>query len=160
MFKKYIIVVLNTPDAALVRFSIPSLIRLKNIYLIINGDITRDAVRKLGWRGKLRIGNDFSKIKSDWLIFMNAGDILINTDIPSVSDEHNAIVGRAATISNLTELGRAMDNPTDFIGDANFDTTGNLIRTEFMLKNIENGFNIRDANPIYMNKTNYIKVKL
>lgn len=147
--KKYVIVILDCDYPEFLGVSVPSLAKMKNIYLVVRGEnITARDVCKFGYRGKLCINGDIAKIKSDWTIFMRAGDILKNIDIPPVSDVHCAILQNAEVLTD----GRVMRPNRDIYGTA--------FRTDFVLKNMENGINIQDANPIYMDNVNYIKARI
>jgi hypothetical protein len=162
--KEYLIVAISTFHNDLLRLSVPA---LKNIHLVIhnvNPDtiITRQSIRRLGYCGPLHIINDGAadilseiatlKIKSEWMVFVNEGDMLVNAEIPIVAHNNYAIIQNAILLKRGEEKNHVLRPNAEFYGT--------LFRTGFILKNRMENSIMSDANPIYMDRTNYIKVEL
>ena len=122
--------------------SIPGLAQIKEKFILVvyndNPDvrITKQQIRKLGYRGRLYIINgthnvgqlrarlailDFvqtRKLKSDWFIFVDDDDILTNLNIPKVSENNFAIIQNMAVIrTRLIDILRVVRNNTNYVVD-------------------------------------------
>lgn len=166
--KDYVIVAISSSHHELLHLSLPALSKIKQkIFLVLHNAnpykiITRTFIRSLGYRGPLKIFNDSVadilseistlKIKSGWMILVNEGDILKNVEIPAACANNFAIIQNA----ELIKRGIA----TNQILRPYAEIYGTLFRTEFVLKNGIENLIMADANPIYMDSTNYIKVEL
>ena len=224
--KNYLIVGLTTFHNEFLRISVPGLSKLEqNIYLIVHNDnpntrVTSRDIRKLGYRGPLHIINVKKnggplrarlnilaqipklKIQSDWMIFADDDDLLIDAEIPSVKDSNFAIMQNMVFIKKrILDLLKVIDNPNNYTVD-NLNVTierphigivGTLLRTDMMVRVgaliqpimpnimvIDSTLGTRPpegivmwfylqmyakhlnpmAEPIYMDKTNYIAVTL
>ncbi|MDR0726613.1 MAG: hypothetical protein LBF37_00955 [Rickettsiales bacterium] len=224
--KNYIVVGLTTFHTEFLRISVPPLAKLpQNIFLIVHNDnpnasVTKSDIRKLGYRGPLHVINvernggplqarlnilaaiPKLRIQSDWMIFANDDDLLVDTEIPIVKDSNFAVMQNMVFIKKrILDLLKVMDNPKNYIID-NFHITmerphigivGTLLRTDMMIQvgkliqpimpnilvidstlgtrapeDIVMWFYLQmyakqlnpDAEPIYMDKTNYIAVTL
>lgn len=222
MIKKNIIIAITTFDLDALRISLPSLNRCgRGITLVIHNDnpecsLTPRIVRQVGWHGRVHIINsdknvgelesrikvvEFvreNKIRADWMIFVNDDDVLLDAEIPNVSDNIFAVLYNATTISErITDLFKIVPSWTNGTmrgkTGPHFDISGTMVRTnvmieycDFLRQNIHkiyeftntvkyyppfgammwaglNAFmHVRhaDMSPIYMDKTNYVSVKL
>ena len=111
--KSDIVIGLTTFDNTMLRISVPAIGRIRQkFHLIIFNDnptttITRRQIRKLGYCGDLQV------INSD-----ENDDILIDADIPNVSDDNFAVIQNAIVLRHrVSDLLRAMENPTDVCPD-------------------------------------------
>ncbi len=135
--KNNIVVGLTTFYNEKLRISIPALSKLPNKFtLIIYNDnpmttISKRQIRRLGYCGdlliintnenlgelsaKLNIINAANEIKSDWIVFCNDDDLLIDLEIPSVSCDNFAIIQNAVILRHkVSNLLRVMENPSNF----------------------------------------------
>lgn len=144
MFNKNarIIVGLTTFYDEYLGVSIPGLAQIKEKFILIiyndNPDvrITKQQIRKLGYRGRLFIINgthnvgqlrarlailDFvrkRRLKSDWFVFVDDDDILTNLNIPKVSANNFAIIQNMAVIrTRLIDVLRVVRNNTNYTID-------------------------------------------
>lgn len=144
MFNKNarIIVGLTTFYDEYLGVSIPGLAQIKEKFILIvhndNPDvrITKQQIRKLGYRGRLHVINethnvgqlrarlailDFvrkRKFKSDWFVFVDDDDILTNLNIPNVSENNFAIIQNMAVIrTRLIDILRVVRNNTNYTVD-------------------------------------------
>ncbi len=138
MFGKKIdlVIGLTTFYNDLMRISVPPLSRLRGRFLlIVHNDnptttITRRDIRRLGYRGKLRIINSAENMDTmrarmeivdvaskmhhlpKWIIFINDNDILINADIPDVGSDVFAVMQNSISLRRrVTDLISAIFNP-------------------------------------------------
>ncbi len=164
---KFVIVGMTTFNTEFLRISIPQLAKIKSpIFLILHNDnptkkvSTRD-IRKFGYRGKLiilnateNIGPMRSRLKilaaarnaninSDWFIFVDDDDLLMNVDVPKVSDEVFAIQQNMLFIKRrLIDLLCAQDDAQSCkpngvnitVEHPHIGIVGTLIRTSVILK--------------------------
>jgi hypothetical protein len=172
MFKKsdFIIVGLTTYYIEFLRISIPQIAKLRQkIFLIVHNDntdvrVTARMIRRLGYRGPLCIINTDKnggpmqarlnilstipklKIKSEWMIFVDDDDLLLNLEIPNVAPNNYAIMQNMLLIrKRMIDLLRLMDNPENYIADdehillerPHIGIVGTLIRTELCLRMCE-----------------------
>ena len=138
--KTDIVIGLTTFDNERLKISIPALgkLRQKFILIIHNNNpmtiVSRRQIRRLGYygdlhiinandnigemRARIEIINTARDIKPKWIIFCDDDDLIIDLDIPTVSDEHFIIIqNKAALKHKLTNLLRVMDDPMDFVID-------------------------------------------
>lgn len=140
--KSRIIVGITTYYNEFLAISIPGLARFNDkISLIIFNDnpgvrLTRRHVRKLGYRGKLKIINtkhnlgqlwariailDYvkkHKFKSEWIVFVDDDDILAKLEIPNVAADNFAIIQNMAVIrTRMYDVLRIAQKPDDFVID-------------------------------------------
>lgn len=169
MFKKknYIIVGLTTFHTEFLRISVPAVAKLKqDIYLIVHNDntktkVTKKQIRKLGYRGPLHIINNNINggplrarvnilaaikklnIKSDWMVFVDDDDLLINVDVPAVKSNHFAIMKNMIFVKKrLLDLLKIMDNPENYQVDdfhitverPHIGIVGTMLRTDLMVQ--------------------------
>ncbi|MDR2412735.1 MAG: hypothetical protein LBD50_00805 [Rickettsiales bacterium] len=165
--KNYIIIGLTTFNTEFLRISIPAISKLKQkIYLIAHNDnpnarVVKSQIRRLGYRGPLHIINsavnggpmrarlnilsaiEKLNIKSDWMIFVDDDDLLIDIDVPAVKPGNFAIMQNMAFIKRrLLDLLRVMDNPKNYaVDEANITAerphigiVGTLLRTGLMVR--------------------------
>lgn len=161
--KSYLGIAITTYDIDALRLSIPALRRCaRDAALVIHNDnpdieLSRDFVRKLGWRGALHIINeknnlgefeskiatleyiDSEKIPGNWILFVDDDDALIDATVPDVSASTFAVVQNATTISdNITDIFKI--TPKWTAGSecgktgAHFDITGTLIRRDIAIE--------------------------
>ncbi len=114
--KNNIIVAITTHHNEMLRISVRALSRLRSEFLLmIYNDnpsvrLTARCVRRMGYRGRLRIINGcrdcgellsrleilqdikHRQIKSDWIIFVNSGDVLRSVGVPVVTPDIFAVV--------------------------------------------------------------------
>ena len=127
--KKRLLVGIITNNPEMLRISVPRLCRFcfKFILVIHNTNpkrtIKKSFIRKLGWHGTLNIINsdkDIDAVASTvaiidlaekkyphlkWMTFVGDGDVLLNTEIPNVSENAFAVIQNATTISgNVAEF--------------------------------------------------------
>ncbi|MDL2295903.1 hypothetical protein LJC18_03805 [Lachnospiraceae bacterium OttesenSCG-928-E19] len=205
--KNYIIVGLTAYHHEFLRISVPAVARLKQkVFLVIYNDnpdinITKSQITDLGYRGPVHIINTHqnvgtlkskleivdhitqSNIKSDWMVFVNESDILMDVDIPNVTSQNYAVLLNKAIINDRPlDLIRAMDDPHKYIEQNHTkivhpygDINGAFIRTNIITDMdktniIDNnsllaglGAHARtiyaDAAPIYMDRINYIAIE-
>lgn len=166
--KKRVIVGLTTYYNENLMISMSGVARLpyNNMVLIIHNDnpdtkITARKIRHMGYRGKLYIINseyntglrssrmaiiDFvqqHKIKSDWFVFLDDDDVLLNIEVPSVSEKHFAIIQNMAVIrTRLIDVLRVIQKPHSIVFDdenvyvvrPHIGLCGTLVRTNVMLR--------------------------
>lgn len=156
-------IAITTYDIDALRLSIPAVRRCaRDTTLVIHNDnpdieLSRDFVRKLGWRGALHIINeknnlgefesriatleyiDNEKIPCKWILFVDDDDALIDATVPNVSASSFAIVQNVTTISdNITDIFKI--TPKWTAGSeygktgAHFDITGTLIRRDVAIE--------------------------
>lgn len=134
--KNNIIVGLTTFDNEMLRVSVPMLgkIRQKFILIIYNDNpmttITRRQIRRLGYCGDLRVINTNENmglfrarmeivnaahdLDAGWIIFCDDDDLLMDIEIPNVSDDNFAIIQNALILHHrVGDLLRAMNNPSE-----------------------------------------------
>jgi len=142
MQKARLIVGLTTYNNENLGISVPGLARLKKRFTLIicndnpNTHVSRRDVRRMGYRGKLHIINNTNNMglrrarlaildyvrkhftKSDWIIFVDDDDVLLNLDTPKISEKHFAVIQNMAVIrTRLVDVLRVMKKPTDFVID-------------------------------------------
>ena len=138
--KSDIVIGLTTFDNTMLRISVPAIGQIRQkFHLIIFNDnptttITRRQIRKLGYCGDLQVINSDENIgefrarmeivnaarnlQPNWFIFCDDDDILIDADIPNVSDDNFAVIQNAIVLRHrVSDLLRAMENPTDVCPD-------------------------------------------
>lgn len=159
MFKRKtnLIVVMTVMDVDALRVSLPPLHRLERLFTLViyndnpNQKIERRAVRRLGWHGALYIINSdknygefesrINAIKSvrnlnisgDWVLFADQDDVLLDADVPNVSDNIFAIVQNTTVLSdNITDVFKINSS---WVGGCeygkngpHFEITGTIIR--------------------------------
>ena len=155
--KQNLVIAITTYDIDALRISVPPVRRCaRDATLVIYNDnpnieLSRQFVRKLGWRGTLYIKNteknlgEFEsriavleyivdeKIPCDWVLFVDDDDALIDATVPHVSESTFAIIQNATTISEkLTDIFKITPK---WIGDSacgktgpHFDITGTFVR--------------------------------
>jgi len=155
--KPTVIIAITTYNIDALRISVPSIRRCaRGATLIIHNDnpnieLTRKFVKRLGWHGKVHIiqskinTGEFEsriaileyiiekKIISDWIVFVDDDDALIDATVPPVSESTFAIIQNATTISeNITDIFKITPqwvNGSDCgTTGAHFDITGTLIK--------------------------------
>lgn len=138
--KNNIVVGLTTMNTELLKISVPALGKLcQKFMLVIYNDnpmatVSRRQIRKLGYCGDLQIINGVENIGTlrarmaiadaaiqtggaypEWFIFCDDDDMLVNLDIPNVSNDNFAIIQNAVIIRHrVGDLLRVMENPSDF----------------------------------------------
>ncbi len=165
--KSRIIVGLTTFYSENLMISLSGLARLgKRAILIIHNDnpqtkVTKRDVRRMGYDGDVHIINsgynvgllrarlaiiDYVKkhrINSDWFVFVNDDDVLLNLDIPNVGQNHFAIIQNMAVVrTRLIDVLRIIKNPDNFtIDDENIymvrphiGIIGTLVRMDYIFK--------------------------
>lgn len=164
--KSNIVVGLTTFNNEMLRISVPALGKLRQKFmLIIHNDnpmttVNRRQIRRLGYCGDLHIINASESVglmrarmnivraaydimAPDWFVFCDDDDMLINLDIPDVSDDNYAIIQNALIIRHrVCDLIRAIENPNDIIPDGenielarpNIGLVGNPIRADILHK--------------------------
>lgn len=133
---------LTTFNLDLLRISLSAISKLKqNFTLIIFNDnpektLTNDFIHKSGYKGKAIIINSDEnvgllkarhtiiskleklKTKPEWTIFVDDDDLLINSDLPNVSDKNFAIIQNRLIIKHrLSDLFKAINTPYSIIDD-------------------------------------------
>ncbi len=164
--KAQFIVGLTTYYTENLNISVRALSRLdKNFVLIVHADnpeqkITKKQIRALGYKGALYIINSQynvgtlnarlailnaireRKLNAEWTIFVDDDDVLINLNIPSVSQENFAIIQNMVVLrTRLIDVLRVMNNPKNYTIDnenvflirPHVGITGTLIRTDMAL---------------------------
>lgn len=162
-----IIVGLTTYNHENLILSMSGLARLDTGFtLIIHNDnptcaLSRRKIRRMGYRGKLHIINashncghlesrlailkyiSDKKIDSEWFIFVDDDDVLLNLNLPTVSSDNFAIIQNAVVIrTRLLDVLRIINNPSDFTIDnenvcmvrPHIGLSGTLVRTSAMLR--------------------------
>lgn len=122
--------------------SIPGLAQIKEKFILVvyndNPDvrITKQQIRKLGYRGRLYVINGTHnvgqlrarlailefvrkrKIKSDWFVFVDDDDILTNLNIPDVSENNFAIIQNMVVMrTRLIDVLRVVRHNTNYVID-------------------------------------------
>ncbi len=155
--KNDLVVIMTVMDTDALRISLTQLHRLKrNFTLVIYNDnpnqkVERRTVRRMGWNCALYIINsdknygEFESrihaiksirnlnIRGNWFLFVDQDDVLLDADLPNVSDNIFAIVQNATILSdNITEIFKI--NPS-WVGGCEygkngprFEITGTIIR--------------------------------
>ena len=162
-----IIIGLTTFNHEFLKLSISGLVGAhKNVLLVIYNDnpckkLSKKYVRRLGYRGNLIIINTDensgtlrarialiehikkNKLISNWFMFANDDDVVLNTTVPSVSDNTFAIMGNSVVVaSGLINVMRIMDNSQDFTIDGvdnmliapHIGMSGTLVRMDTMIQ--------------------------
>lgn len=138
----------------------------KKAILIIHNDnpdtkITRQQIRAMGYRGDLHIINseynigllgarmaiiDYVKrhnLNTQWFMFVDDDDILLNLDVPHVNDNHFAIIQNMSVIrTRLVDVLRAINNPDSLLVDneniylvrPHLGMSGTLVRNDMILR--------------------------
>lgn len=165
--KSRVIVGLTTYYIENLMISLSGLARLaKRAVLVIYNDnpetpLSKRDVRRMGYEGEVYIINsehnvgllrarmeiiDFvkkHKISSDWFVFANDDDVLLNVDVPNIGQNHFAIIQNMAVVrSRLIDVLRIMHNPDNYtIDDENIylvrphiGMIGTLVRMEYIIK--------------------------
>ena len=161
--KSDLAIAITTYDIDALRLSIPAVRRYaRDAILVIHNDnpgieLSRDFVRRAGWRGTAHIINkknnlgefesriaaleyiNREKIPCNWVLFIDDDDALIDATVPNVSESTFAIVQNATTISeNITDIFKI--TPKWTAGSeygktcAHFDITGTLIRRDVAIE--------------------------
>lgn len=165
--KSRVIVGLTTYYIENLMISLSGLARLaKRAVLVIYNDnpetpLSKRDVRRMGYEGEVYIINsehnvgllrarmeiiDFvkkHKISSDWFVFANDDDVLLNVDVPNMGQNHFAIIQNMAVVrSRLIDVLRIIHNPDNYtIDDENIylvrphiGMIGTLVRMEYIVK--------------------------
>mgnify|MGYP003297162514 CR=1 FL=1 len=165
--KSRVIVGLTTYYIENLMISLSGLARLaKRAVLVIYNDnpetpLSKRDVRRMGYEGEVYIINsehnvgllrarmeiiDFvkkHKISSDWFVFANDDDVLLNVDVPNIGQNHFAIIQNMAVVrSRLIDVLRIIHNPDNYtINDENIylvrphiGMIGTLVRMEYIIK--------------------------
>lgn len=134
------VVGMTTFNTEMLKVSVSALGKLhQKFHLIIYNDnpmdiISRRQIRKLGYcgdltiintnenvgefRARLEIINIAKDIKPEWIVFCDDDDLLLDLELPNVSDETFAIIQNAVTLQHrVSDLLRVMENPSNFIVD-------------------------------------------
>lgn len=144
MFSKKInlVIGLTTFNNDMLRLSVPALGRLRGkFYLVVYNDnptttVSRRDIRRLGYRGRLRVINSAEnigvlrarmaimdavnkmRINPQWIIFINDNDILVNADIPSVGPDVFAVMQNAISLRRrVGDLLSAINSPENCTPD-------------------------------------------
>lgn len=144
MFGKKIdlIIGLTTFHNDLMRISVPALSRLHGRFLLIvyndnpTTTVKRRDIRRLGYRGKLRVINGAENVDTmrarmeivdaaakmhhapKWIIFINDNDILVNADIPDVGPDVFAVMQNSISLRRrVADLLSAIVNPDACVPD-------------------------------------------
>ena len=154
--KTNLAVVITVMDADALRISVPALVKIGRAFTLIiyndnpNQNIERRMLRRMGWRGPLHIINadknygEFEsrinavksmrglKILCDWIVFLDADDVLLDAGVPNVTENIFAIVQNATTISdNITDIFKITPSWVNGGGQGNngphFEITGTII---------------------------------
>lgn len=137
-----LVVGLTTFNNDMLKLSVPALSRLRGKFcLVVYNDnptttVSRRDIRRLGYRGRLRVINGTENvgvlrarmaivgavakmpINPQWILFVNDNDILVNTDIPSVSTDVFAIMQNAVSLRRrVGDLLSAVNNPETCTAD-------------------------------------------
>lgn len=171
MFKRkdFLVVGIATFNVELLRISVPALARCgKNVFLIIYNDnpalrLTVRDVRRLGWRGGLRIinGDGVGKIGAwmaiataasrlrgnpEWMVYADDDAMLVDASVPGVSDDVFAVIQNAVALrGGVADLFRAMDAPCEFACAAtgtevlrpHIGMSGTLVRVRVMSEMVD-----------------------
>lgn len=137
-----LVVGLTTFNNDMLHLSVPALSRLHGrFYLVVYNDnptttVSRRDIRRLGYRGRLRVINgtenigvlrarmaivnavDKISINPQWILFVNDNDILVNVDIPSVGTDVFAVMQNAMSVRRrVGDLLTAINNPENCTAD-------------------------------------------
>lgn len=141
--KKYdVIIGLTTFNHEMLKISIPALGKLgKKFALIIFNDnptakLKRRTIRKLGYRGWLRIINtdenvgtilarakilDYAQkcnLQASWVMFANDDDAVLSIGVPTVADSNFAVLQNSVFVrARVLDLLRILDNPAIYTID-------------------------------------------
>ena len=160
-----IVVGLTTINNEMLKISIPALAKLQQKFLlIVHNDnpmttVSKRQIRKLGYCGDLQIINSTETLgelkarfeiikfartfKPEWIVFCNDDDLLIDLEIPEVSDDTFAIIQNAIVLHhNVGNLLKVMENPKDFDVDGenvtllrpNIGVCGTPIRSKILFE--------------------------
>lgn len=193
--KANLVIGLTTFNNEMLRISVPALGKFAQKFtLVIHNDnpvttVSRRQIRRMGYCGDLHIINSTQNvglmrsrmaivqeirnigINPDWFIFCDDDDILVNIDMPDVSNENFAVIQNAIAIRHrMGDMLRAMDSPTDIDPDGeniifmrpNIGFAGNIIRGTVMfglnriLQNISDAILQIDDSLEYMPPTDAI----
>ena len=184
--KTRIFVGLTTFDLAALNVSVPWLGKLgRKFTLVIHNDnpkekLSRRTIRKLGWHGPLHIINspetvgewesrlnilEFIAQKNfdpQWITFLDDGDILLDADIPNVSDDKFAVIQNATVLRNnfadFFRINRDWVKGTDYgTTGAHFDLRGTWVRANVL---VEYGRFVRELLPQIYKITKDAKYRL
>lgn len=164
--KNNIIVALTMCHNELLRLSVRALARIPTDFLLVvyNDNptvrLTVRGIRKMGYRGKVHIINGCQdmgtlnarleilqyikcqNIRSDWIVFANAGDVLRCVSVPNVSSDVFAVVQSCVFVrGTMLDFLRFIDNPYGYDyhnGDfdivcPNLTVAGTPLRTDIMI---------------------------
>ena len=152
-----LVIAITTYDIDALRVSLPPIRRCaRDATLIIHNDnpnieLSRQFVRKIGWRGTLHIINsnvnlgefesriavleyiEREKIPCGWVMFVDDDDALIDATVPAVSELTFAIIQNATTIyESITDIFKITPkwvNGSEYGNTgAHFDIAGTLMR--------------------------------
>ena len=140
--KANLVIGLTTFNNEMLRISVPALGKFAQKFtLVIHNDnpvttVSRRQIRRMGYCGDLHIINSTQNvglmrsrmaivqeirnigINPDWFVFCDDDDILVNIDMPDVSNENFAVIQNAIAIRHrMGDMLRAMDSPTDIDPD-------------------------------------------
>ncbi len=165
--KVRVIVGLTTYYNENLMISMSGLSRLRgDCVLIIHNDnpdtkVSYQQIRDMGYKGKLYIINseyntgllnsrlsiiNFVKqhdIRADWFIFVDDDDILLNIDIPNITEKHFAVIQNMLVIrTRIVDVLRAIQNPASISCDEenvytvrpHIGMAGTLIRKDILLR--------------------------
>ena len=161
--KPSLIIAITTYDIDALRLSVPAVRRCtRDATLVIHNDnpdieLSRDFVRKLGWRGALHIINSATNvgefesriavleyiekenIPCEWVIFVDDDDALIDANVPMVSELTFAIIQNATVISEkITDIFKITPkwvNGSEYgKTGTHFDIVGTLIRRDIAIE--------------------------
>lgn len=150
-------VVITVMDADALRISVPALAKLGRTFTLVvyndnpNQNIEHRMLRRLGWRGPLHIINadknygEFEsrinavrtmrglKIPGNWIMFVDAGDVLLDAGVPNVTENIFAILQNATTLGdNITDIFKIAPSWVNGCecgkNGPHFEITGTIIR--------------------------------
>ena len=159
--KTNLIVVITVFDADALRISVPQLRNLgRSFTLVVYNDnpnqcLERRTIRRLGWGGALHIVNasnnsgEFESrvnaikslrnlnISGNWVLFLDADDILLDANIPNVAENIFAIVQNTINLSdNITDIFKVNSlwvNGAEYgTNGPHFEITGTIIRRNIL----------------------------
>ena len=159
--KKNLVIAIMTRDMDALRVSVPPLRGFsRKATLIIYNDNTdiklqKSEIKKLGWGGDVHIintevphGEISGRVEmmeyivkhcanAEWTVFVNDTDVLIDADIPNVSENTFAIVQNATTLAgnliDIFKISHSWATGTEYGQTApRFDITGPMLRTVFL----------------------------
>ena len=163
--KSHLVIGLTTYDVAFLRISVPALARLGRAFtLIIHNDnpaarVTVRDVRRLGYRGRLRVINSTQTVglmrarlaivamamrrvpRAGWIMFANDDDIVVSTDIAPSNPDNFAIIQNCLIVSKYwDDVVRAAVWPDEIHADdagiliqrPHLSMAGTLVRMDVM----------------------------